>query len=374
MPRRWSALALGYLCALSFAFVFQSIPPVLSLIIKDLGISHAQAGALMSLFALPGIAISIPGGLLADFFGEKRTGLLALVLMILGVVLVASGKSFAILGLGRIVSGVGALTLSIVAARLISSWFAGRELGLAMGIFNTAVPLATIVSLNVFGILGKGFGWQIPILLTAGFGLVCLVIFFIFYKPASQSRARGDFSFFSSLAKLGSSIWIVGLVWMWFNAAAISFVTFGSDFFMSKNYSISVAGLLTSFLMWGAVFLSPLIGYLIDRFGGKRLLIGAGGILMAVALYLIPGVSTLLFLLLITLAILAVATAMVPVSVFSLPPDIVSSDNLGFGFGVLSTLLNVGVVVGPYVVGLARDKTGSYLLGFGLMSIFALFT
>jgi hypothetical protein len=35
--------------------------------------------------------------LLSDFFGEKRTGLVALVLMILGAVLVASGKSFALL-------------------------------------------------------------------------------------------------------------------------------------------------------------------------------------------------------------------------------------------------------------------------------------
>jgi MFS family permease len=66
--RRWSILFLIYFSMLAFALVFQSIPPLLGLVISALQLSHTQAGALMGLFALPGIFISIPGGMLADIY------------------------------------------------------------------------------------------------------------------------------------------------------------------------------------------------------------------------------------------------------------------------------------------------------------------
>ena len=56
---RWNALFFIYIFMLVFALVFQGIPPVFGYIISELGISHAQVGALMSLFGLPGIFISI---------------------------------------------------------------------------------------------------------------------------------------------------------------------------------------------------------------------------------------------------------------------------------------------------------------------------
>jgi MFS-type transporter involved in bile tolerance (Atg22 family) len=50
----------------------------------------------------------------------------------------------------------------------------------------------------------------------------------------------------------------------------------------------------------------------------------------------------------------------------------VSHKRLGFGFGVLSMLNNAGVFVGPQLVGLSRDMSGSYSAGFGLMALFVL--
>jgi len=55
---RWKILVMIYACMLSFAMVFQSIPPLLTLIRQEFNIGHAQAGLLMSLFALPGIFIA----------------------------------------------------------------------------------------------------------------------------------------------------------------------------------------------------------------------------------------------------------------------------------------------------------------------------
>jgi MFS family permease len=81
---RWLILTIVYLSILAFTFIFQSIPPVLSLIISELHLTYAQSGLLMSLFALPGLFISLLGGFLSDRYGMRPLGMRCLLLMIVG--------------------------------------------------------------------------------------------------------------------------------------------------------------------------------------------------------------------------------------------------------------------------------------------------
>lgn len=53
-------------------------------------------------------------------------------------------------------------------------------------------------------------------------------------------------------------------------------------------------------------------------------------------------------------------------------PKILESENLGLGFGILSTVNGVGMFFGPYAAGLVRDKTGSYEMSFIFLSILAM--
>ena len=136
----WKILLLTCLFMLVFALVFQSIPPLVGFLTASLGISHAQAGALMSLFGLPGIFISIPGGILADLYGSKRIGIIALVITSLGSLAAALSGGFPIMALGRIIAGIGALTIAIVAPQILSQRFPPQDLGKAMGVFNSVMP------------------------------------------------------------------------------------------------------------------------------------------------------------------------------------------------------------------------------------------
>lgn len=138
---RWVILGIAYLSILAFALIFQSLPPILPFIISDLHLNYTQSGLLMSLFALPGLFISLLGGFLSDRYGMKPLGAGCFLLMIGGTLLVALGKTLHILWLGRIIAGTGAFTLSVFLPKLISQWFKGRELGFAMGVYNTGVPL-----------------------------------------------------------------------------------------------------------------------------------------------------------------------------------------------------------------------------------------
>ncbi len=355
---------------LGFAFTFQSLPPILTLISEELRLTHAEAGLLMSLFSLPTIFLAISIGSLSDRRGPYKIGLVSLILMVVGALIFAVSHTLVYAGLGRVIAGVGAATISIVTAQILALWFREREAGVAMGIFHTAMPVGTIISFTTFGGLGEGLGWRMPIFVTAMISGIGLAAFLLLYKPAPnppQEPILEKEGLFSSLLKVEVLAWLVGFCWMWFNAAVISFSTFAPDFFISKGYSISFAGFLTSLLMWGSLGLSPIIGRLVDKVGNNDLFIGAGGIVLATAIYLVSQSTDFLL----SMVVMAVAVAFIPTPVFSLQSKILKTENLGLGFGILSTVSSLGTFFGPYIAGLVRDKTGSYEMSFIFLSTLA---
>ncbi|NMB42311.1 MAG: MFS transporter [Firmicutes bacterium] len=372
---RWRALFFIYIFMLVFAVSFQCIPPVLGFIVSSLKISHAQAGALMSFFALPGIFLSIPGGILADVYGSKRAGTAALTIVLLGTLLVGLGGSFFLLATGRVIAGIGALMIAVVAPQAISRWFANRDLGKAMGIYNTAMPLGTIFTLNMFGRLAASSHWRTPILLVVAYSVLVLLLFYFRYpalpgKEKQRSHEKPDFKkSVHAIGKIGWPIWLVAIIWMMYNASAISFLTFAGDYYTSVGYDISYAGFLASLLMIGSLIFSPLVGSLTDRVGKEELFIVGGCTVLAILLFLVPrtGLNPLLL-----GGLIGFFAPFTPAPVFSLVPKVVPAEQTGLGYGISSTCLNVGVLVGPLLVGFFFDWTQSYLPGFNLMAVFAL--
>src|SRR3990172_1122158 len=226
MENRRYVFTVAYVSLLAFAIVFQSLPPVLRLIMKELGLDHAQGGLLMGLFAFPGIILTIPGGWLADRYGNKRIGAGALVLMIAGTLTVAAAKSFLTLAAGRFVAGVGAMTLIVSAASSISTAFRGPGLGPAMGLYNTGMPVGTILSFNLLGLVGLRLGWRFALLSSAAVSFIALFLVISLREAATEHEPVG---LRRSLAAAGGRIWLLGLAWLFFNAAAIAFLTFSPD-------------------------------------------------------------------------------------------------------------------------------------------------
>jgi len=367
---RWVILGLATFCILTFGVVFQSVPPILGILVDVLHVSYAQAGALMGLFVVPAIFLSIPGGMLADRYGERKVGVAALLIMAFGTAVVAMNESYWVIGFGRLVAGIGAAVLLVVTPRVVTSWFYDREIGQAMGFFNISMPLGTILSLNFMGVIANRFNWQASIWTSFASTMAALCLFLLLFKSKEMDGGvkSEPLSLRGVIKAVGWRIWMVGLSWGLFNAGLISFFTYAPDFFVSQGEEIAKAGLLASYPMWGSIILAPIVGLLIDRIGRKWLFVSVGSGGIAILLYLIPGLTHHATILCIAIGVFV---ALLVPAIFSLPAELLPGRVMGFGFGILGTAVGIGISVGPYIVGSLRDATGNYLWSFAAMAIFS---
>ncbi len=131
----------------------------------------------------------------------------------------ALGGSFSLLLTGRIIAGIGALTISIAAPQALSRSFQQKDMGgKAMGIFNAVMPLGTILTLNTFGRLADRAGWRAPLLLASFYTLLMLFLFSFKYsdppRQVAEKAAAGMGESAAYLGRAGSSVWLLGIIWL----------------------------------------------------------------------------------------------------------------------------------------------------------------
>ncbi len=373
----WAGLAAIYMGFLTVGFVFHFIPPILPLMLPDLGISHGQAGLLMSLFALPGILLSLPGGWLADRAGAPLMGAAGLLVMGLGTVGMGLGGGFVPVLAARALAGTGVAVAVVALQRMIVTLFAGRPLGVPMGVSGTAVPLGIIIILNISGPWARDHGWRAVALGTGAMAMATAVVFFVASTLVARRKGAGRPAPPAEVGAAGATpadkglaaIWIAAVVWFCANGAMTSFMTFAPDHFFELGWSVRARGLVTSIPMWGSVLLGPLTGWLTDRYGRRAGFITAGMALMALSLAAIPGGLVPQVLL---GTALGASLAAVVTPLLALPGTLLPADRVGRGFGILATCANLGIFFCPPLVGLARDRSGHFTAPFLLMGAIAL--
>lgn len=365
---RWRTLILIHFCVVAFGVTMQMIPPILSRLVSDTGLTYGRSGTLMGLFALPGIFLALPGGWFSDAIGPRRVGIVSLLLMGIGTLLM-SPLLPAFLYFGRACSGIGAGIFIVVAPQIITRAFPRHQLGLAMGIFNTAVPVGSILAFNGLGFLSGRFGLVMPIMATGWFSLAAFGAFSLFYfDPEYREKPSRDAAW--TIGNLGIGIWLVAVVWTLFNIGLLAYFTFSIDHLTACGITFPTARFLGSLPMILSILFAPVAGLIIHRFGQEWSLAFIGCAVSALAVWLLyfsAGGHPVLW-----SVFLGVGISLVAPSVFTIAGQVVSPERLGTGYGIMNTIFNVGVFVGIPFVGKVRDMTGDYRTSFVLMAAFLL--
>ncbi|MGQ0545710.1 MAG: MFS transporter, partial [Betaproteobacteria bacterium] len=166
MTSRWVILGALSLTRLSFGYQFQSMASVAPMVSRELGLDQAATGALIGLYWASGVLVALPGGWLGQRFGDKPMAIAGGALMAAGGLLCALGESYAMLAAGRVIAGLGGIVMNVMTVKMLTDWFAGREIGLAMGGLFGSFPLGIARGLALQAPRAAAAGWPATMLTT----------------------------------------------------------------------------------------------------------------------------------------------------------------------------------------------------------------
>jgi MFS family permease len=359
-------LLVSFFSQFSYLFALQTIPPILPTLIKEFGLRFTIASSLMWLVALPGLLLAILGGLLTEKYGVKRLSIAGTAVMTASSALSFFSTSIPFLQICRLLLGIGGALVIVSAPALIFQWFEKRELGIAMGIFGLTMPLATVVSFNSQVVIANGYGWRAAFQVTTVVNILAFALCLLLAKERS-TISSGKTSGLAPLRKV--NIWILGVIWAFFNMAVVGYSTWGKTIFTGHGLPAGMPDLLASMIMLGTLT-TPLTGFISDRLGGRRRFIILATVAMFLTFPLFPFVEPE-FLVVLGL-ILGLLVAFLPPALFALPEEILGAGKAALGWGVLSTFMNLGFILGPLSVGYVLDTSNSTSAAFFLLSFFAL--
>lgn len=354
MANRWAALAIVFLTRTSMGFQFQSVAAVGPLMIGELEFNYVQLGTLIGIYMLPGAFFALPGGVMGQRFGERRVVVAGLALMIAGAVLTASAGGFATAAGGRVVSGIGAVLMNILLAKLISDWFTGKELSTAMAVMLTSWPVGLGLAAATLGGVAERLGWRWAVTMTAIAAALGLLLMLVYREaPRSAGAAAGPAR--SSLSSRDLRLAIsAGVAWGCFNASLVTIIAFGPGLLITRGATLGDAGFVVSVAIWLTIVSVPLGGLLSDRLGRPNLLIVAGSLVAAAVTLLIPVIAPPIL----AFCLAGLAIGPPPGPLMALLPRALPAERLTRGFGVFYTLFYVMMALTQPAAGLVRDIVG----------------
>ena len=359
LPDRWFILAVLFAVRLTMAFQFQSVAAVAPLLGSQLGISLADIGILIGLYFTPGIALAFPGGAIGQKFGDKRTVLGALILMLIGSLAMALSDSWTVQITGRLIGGAGGVLLNVQMTKMVADWFAGKEIATAMAIFVNSWPAGIALSLLTLPLIGTAHGVSAVYLAVAvliGLGLVLLAA--AYRSPADAATAAATTARLDRNAII--AVIMAGLIWGLFNVGFAMIFSFGPSLLVERGWSIAAAGSTISIVLWLAVGSVPLGGFVADRTGRPEWILVAGCIVFAVLMAALPRSGAVVP----TIVALGLVCGQPAGPIMSLPARVLQPATRAVGMGVFYTVYYATMMLGPVVGGACAKWSGSAAAAF----------
>jgi len=358
MATRWLLLAGLVLSRIAFAFQFQALAVVAPGFASQFSLDGLAVGTLVGLYMIPGLFLAIPGGVLSQWVGERRFLIACLALMAAGGLICGFAAGYWSLWAGRLASGVGAIGMNVVMAKIVIDWFQDKEISTAMAVFLTGYPTGIAIALVTLGTLATPRGWRHAFLITAVLAFAALIVFVASYRPAHVREAGSRTEARPSAGEVGM-VCLAGAIWALYNAAYIVAVSFVPLFLHSTGMAPALAASVVGIGLWASILAGPLGGLASDRLSRPTLLIATCVLIWGLGFTLVIPWANSLPLLLVLVALLSFVFSLAPGPIVALAGEVLRPQARSAGMGIYYTLLYAGLAFGPVLAGFASDTTGN---------------
>ncbi|MDD3079040.1 MAG: MFS transporter [Paludibacter sp.] len=332
-------------------------------------------------------------GMILDKMGTRFTGVLAIIIMLIGafvkywaisghiaegmytlkiaswVIIGPTAKSAVIAGFGFGIFGVGCEMFGIAANKAVVRWFRGKEMALAIGL-NTSTgrigtALAMFTPVPLYNLTKNVSTPVIVSMLMLCIGLL-VFIFFIFMdkkldkeekNAGIQSDEEFKFSDVIGIAK-NRAFWYIAILCVLFYSAVFPFIKFATNLIVQKfEVSDTLAGYIPALLPASALFLTPLFGGISDKKGKAATIMLIGSILLVVVhlLFSIPSLNSLPVAIALVM-LLGIAFSLVPSAMWPAVAKIIPHSKLGTAYAMIFWVQNWGLMGVPLLIGTVLEK------------------
>ena len=349
------------------------------------------AGSFINVFLL----MLFFSGIILDKMGIRFTGTLACSLMVAGTLIkyytVSTAPEGELFGMpasvvmassGFAIFGVGYEMTGITVSKAMVRWFTGHELALAMGIQLAMARLGTAAALSISAPVARHFTLSTPLLVALSFLIIGLLAFLVFCvmdrrldEPNKTQEASDDEFRWSDIGITLRSpgFWLITLFCVLFYSAVSPFLKFSTKLMVMK-YGVDpdIAGLFSSIAPFGTILMTPLFGYVNDKYG-KGVTLVITGALMLTAVHFgfsMPMHSSTVAIAL--MVMLSIGYSLAPAALWPCVPKIIPLKCLGTAYSMIFFIQNFGRAIIPMFVGRANETDPTYttsMLIFGFTAL-----
>lgn len=359
------------LATLAFAVSFSAwgmIAPIAPDIQDELGLSDTETAVMISIPVVLGSLLRIPLGLITDRVGGRLVFGVMLFYSAGAAVLVGFASSYAaLLGAGFLLGAAGATFA--VGVPFVAEWTEPKRQGFALGVYGMGNVGTAVAAFSVPAIRDSA-GQEVAGLVIGAVIAAYGALWWIFARdlPGRQPKRQAYRE-------------VLEQTWDLYRLSLFYFVTFGGfvamAIFLPKlltdwfDFSLTSAGLRAAGFTLVATAARPIGGWLADRIGGSRVLaiafVGVGIDAIGLSWQATdPSIVPVTVFCLTMAAFLGLGNG----AVFKLVPTFFPTAT-GAATGIVGAAGGLGGFFPPLLLGIVKDATGEFTLGFVFLVAFA---
>lgn len=384
---RWAALIIVSFTMMWGYFLTDALSPLMTMLEEQMGWTSLEFGQFNWAYCWFNVFLFmlIFGGIILDKMGVRFTGIVTCILMFAGALIkyyavtqISSGpEAGTVFGmrtqvfvacLGYAIFAVGTENCGITVSKVITKWFAGKELALAMGVQVAVARLGTAAALVFCPMIANRFSVSTPLLLSAILLCIGFLAYLVFCRmdkqfdaEVAQAQTEPDDVFKVKDLKLiitNRGFWLIALLCLMFYSAVFPFMKYAASL-MENKYGVSttLAGLIPSLIPFGNLIMTPLFGGIYDKKGKGATIMIIGSLLLILVhvLFALPLLNYWWFAAFIMI-ILGIAFSLVPSAMWPSVPKIIPQKLVGSAYALIFWVQNIGLGFVPLLIGGILNK------------------
>jgi len=346
--------------------------PLLPAIQKEFSMSYSQIGFFTGMYGLLALVLSVPAGLAAKRYGEKRVLILALILVGLGLFMLGKASGFYSAFAYRAL-WIGAYRFAFVCVLTAIALTAPPSMkGASMGFLGSVASLASVIGAPFGSKIGEDFGWRTGMTAYAGAAILGAFAIWAFYRRRLGDQIHVPSSHVSDSRDGGRSafrtpvVWaiavLVGLVGM--ASYSVTFFVPSAAIAIFKMDAIGTSYVISTGYVC-AIFLNLLCGYMMDHYN-KWIVLSSLVVILIPASLAMTSEDEMIFR--IATAVVLAAGFTATNQSYALASHVLSGQETGNVMGMLSLGAGICGYVGPQMLGVLRDRTNGFNTGWYMMA------